>query len=119
MTKYLISTPQAGFTGISVGVNFTNGQAEVDSETQAAALRYFRAQGYGVEEAAAEAAGAEPSAPVPTFADDPAIAPAGNASEADWRAHCLAIGATEDQVKDLKRDQLKELAAKITKEQTA
>jgi len=117
MTKYRITTPQAGFTGVSVGVNFTDGQAEVDSETHASALRYFVAQGYGVEEAKAKPAKAEkPAEPVKTFADDPTIAPAGNASEKDWRAHALAIGATEDQVKDLGRDQLRELAAKVAKE---
>lgn len=48
--QYRISTPVPGFTGVSVGVNFTDGTAEVDSETQAPALAYFRAQGYGVEE---------------------------------------------------------------------
>jgi hypothetical protein len=49
MSKYLIRTPVLGFTGVSVGVNFTNGIAEVDSETQVPALAYFRAQGYGIE----------------------------------------------------------------------
>lgn len=124
MTKYRISTPQAGFTGVSVGVNFTDGHAEIDSATQASALRYFLAQGYGIEEVKAKPAKAEkPAEPVKTFADDPTVAPAGNASAEDWRKHALAIGATEDQVKDLGRDPLKELAAKIaadkTKEQTA
>jgi hypothetical protein len=125
MTKYRISTPQAGFTGVSVGVNFTDGHAEIDSEVHASALRYFLAQDYGIEEVKAKQAKASKPAdpPAKTFADDPAIAPAGNASAEDWRAHVLALGAAEDLVKDLGRDPLKDLAAKLAaakqKEQTA
>lgn len=49
MALFRITTPVAGFTGVSVGVNFTQGVAEVDSEAQGPALAYFRAQGYGVD----------------------------------------------------------------------
>ncbi|MEV4053033.1 hypothetical protein AB0J55_17760 [Amycolatopsis sp. NPDC049688] len=120
MTKFRISTPVAEFTGEVGGCAFAKGVYE--GEVGDGPLAYFRSQGYTVEEldeTPAEPEATEPPAPVLTFADDPTIAPAGNASEADWRAHCLAIGATQDQVKDLKRDQLKELAATITKESQA
>lgn len=48
--RYAISTPVLGYTGMSVGVNFTDGRAEIDGDTQASQLAYFLAQGYGVEE---------------------------------------------------------------------
>jgi hypothetical protein len=72
--RYRISTPLLGFTGVSAGVNFTNGVAEIEApelpelpegrdpdrqERQERdrigqddgfrQLRYFRTQGYGVE----------------------------------------------------------------------
>jgi hypothetical protein len=102
VTTFRISTPVPGFNGEVGGCHFAKGVYE--GPVGDGPLAYFRSQGYGVEE----------------LDDTPAeVAPAGNASEADWRAHCLAIGATEDQVKDLKRDQLKELAAQISKEPKA
>jgi hypothetical protein len=119
-TRYRISAPVRDFSGEVGGCSF--GKGVYEGEVQPGPLAYFRAQGYTVEElddAPAEPVDREPPAPETTFADDPKVPPAGNASEADWRAHCLAIGATDDQVKDLKRDQLKELAAKITKEPQA
>lgn len=76
--RYRVTTPVAGFTGISAGINFTNGVAEFDvPEGQpgdelrynARSLAYFRAQGYGVEElderapAAADPGPQEPPAP--------------------------------------------------------
>jgi len=112
VTKYRISTPVLDFTGEVGGCHFAKGVYK--GPVGDGPLAYFRSQGYIVEELdETPAEPEEPPAPELTFADDPKVAPAGNASEADWRAHCLAIGATEDQVKDLKRDQLKELAAKI------
>lgn len=118
MTTWKISAPVTDYTGEVAGCAFARGRYEGPAST--GALNYFRGAGYSVEEVTAEPEKpAEPPAPEPTFAEDPKVAPAGNASEADWRTHCLAIGATEDQVKDLKRDQLKELAAKIAKEQQA
>lgn len=73
--RYRISTPVQGFTGVSAGVNFTNGVAEIDApvlpelpegkvlgrkeraEREEIAQResvrklaYFRSQGYGIEE---------------------------------------------------------------------
>lgn len=118
MTKFRISTPVRDFTGEVGGCAFAKGVYE--GEVQPGPLAYFRAQGYSVVELDETPAEPEqPPAPELTFADDPKVPPAGNASEADWRFHCLAIGATDDQVKDLKRDQLKELAAKITKEPQA
>ncbi|WP_327430930.1 hypothetical protein [Streptomyces sp. NBC_01236] len=55
MARYRITAPIADFTGSSVGVNFTNGVAEIDvpiadqSAPMSRVLTYFRAQGYGVE----------------------------------------------------------------------
>ena len=40
-----VRTPVEGFTGISAGVNFTDGVGETDD---AAALAYFRTAGYEV-----------------------------------------------------------------------
>lgn len=120
MTKFRISAPVATFTGEVGGCAF--GKGVYEGEVGDGPLAYFRVQGYSVEElddAPPEPEEVEPPAPTLTFADDPKVAPAGNASADDWRAHALAIGATEDQVKGLGRDQLKELAAQITKEQQA
>lgn len=44
-----IKSPVEGYTGVVVGVQFTDGEAETDRES---ALAYFRRQGYGIEEAA-------------------------------------------------------------------
>lgn len=49
MARFKITTPVANYTGDRAGVHFVKGVAEVDSETQLAALRYFRSAGYGVE----------------------------------------------------------------------
>ena len=38
--------------------------------------------------------------------------PSGNASTADWRAYALTQGATEDEVADLSRNELRELYGK-------
>jgi len=53
--RYRITTPVVGFTGVSVGVNFTNGVSEIDVPDDRQhplhrAAAYFVAQGYGVEE---------------------------------------------------------------------
>jgi hypothetical protein len=69
MAKYRVTTPVVGFTGVSAGVNFTNGVAELDvpedrPEDQlrynARALAYFRSQGYGIEEIEPEPAEEKP-----------------------------------------------------------
>jgi hypothetical protein len=111
MTVYKVSTPVPDHTGPVGGVDFVKGSALVDDVTHAAELGYFRGAGYVVDEYVPPAP--EPPAEVGDDDDDPTTPPPGNASEDAWRAHCLAIGATEDQVAGLKRDQLKELAATI------
>ncbi|MFB9687700.1 hypothetical protein [Amycolatopsis plumensis] len=115
-TTWKISSPVTDYTGEVAGCAFARGRYEGPAST--GALNYFRGAGYRVEKVEAEPAEAPAPAETPakTFADDPKIAPAGNASEKDWRRHALAIGATEDQVKDLGRDQLRELAAKVAKD---
>ncbi len=44
-----IKSPVAGYTGVVVGVQFTDGVGEADSP---AALAYFRRHGYSIEESA-------------------------------------------------------------------
>lgn len=117
MTTWKITALVEDYTGEVAGCAFARGRYE--GPASPGALNYFRSAGYGVEqvdETPAEPKEVEPPAPVLTFADDPKVAPAGNASADDWRKHALAIGATEDQVKDLGRDQLRELAAKVAKQ---
>lgn len=54
MATHRITTPAPGHTGQIGNVMFKDGVAEIDAEQHAAELRYFQAQGYGVEELAAE-----------------------------------------------------------------
>lgn len=55
MSRFRITAPVNDFTGVSVGVNFTKGVAELEApeedqqDPMTRALAYFRAQGYGVE----------------------------------------------------------------------
>ncbi|MBT2449475.1 hypothetical protein J7F03_20760 [Streptomyces sp. ISL-43] len=53
--QYRITAPVIDFTGVSAGVNFTGGTADIDvpddvQHPYARALAYFRSQGYGVDE---------------------------------------------------------------------
>jgi hypothetical protein len=48
--RYHVTTPVPDYTGVVGGVHFANGAADVDEDTNASELAYFRAQGYGVEE---------------------------------------------------------------------
>ena len=59
-----IKSPVAGYTGVVVGVQFTNGEAETDRDS---ALAYFRRQGYTVEET--ESTTAAKSSSEPSAAD--------------------------------------------------
>lgn len=117
MTDYKVKTPVPDHTGQVGNVNFVKGEATVDGDKFGAEVAYFRAQGYVVEDLTTPA-----DAPA-EVGDDDGIAvtpPPGNASADAWREHVLALGATEDQAKDVTRDQLKELAAKLTEgQQTA
>ncbi len=45
-----VFTPVRAYTGISAGIQFVDGEAEVDPVEQAAALAYFREAGYGIGE---------------------------------------------------------------------
>jgi hypothetical protein len=95
---FRVTTPQPGFTGESVGVQFVNGVGECPDGP---ALRYFRSQGYGVEsvEDAAEPGEVEPQD----------SRPARNASTEAWRAYAVEHGLTADEATELTRDQLVEL----------
>ncbi|MDT0306123.1 hypothetical protein RM780_03990 [Streptomyces sp. DSM 44917] len=46
--RFEITAPAVGFNGEVAGVNFSRGRATADSETDAAALSYFRRKGYTV-----------------------------------------------------------------------
>lgn len=49
MAKFNVSAPEAGYSGKTGRVQFSDGRAVIDDETHAAELAYCRAQGYGVE----------------------------------------------------------------------
>lgn len=49
MRRYRITTPEPGWTGTVGAVAFANGVADCEADSDAAALAYFHAQGYGVE----------------------------------------------------------------------
>lgn len=92
---FRVTTPQPGYTGVSVGVQFIDGVGECPDGP---ALRYFRSQGYGVEPAEPAV---EPAEPQP---------PARNASTEVWRAYAVEHGGlTADAAAELSRDQLVEL----------
>lgn len=76
--QYRITAPVVDFTGVSAGVNFTHGVAELDVPDDrpgdelrynARALAYFRAQGYGVEEIEPEQPTTRTRKPTPKGAD--------------------------------------------------
>lgn len=48
MKRYKITTPEPGHTEIIGTIAFMQGVAECDADPDAAALKYFRAQGYGL-----------------------------------------------------------------------
>lgn len=127
MAKYRIAAPLLGFTGVSAGVNFTNGVAEIDApvlpplpagaeldrearrDREALAqdenlrrVAYFRAQGYGVEEIDVD----EP--PAAEEENDEPKPPARSASKADWVAYAVTQGVDADEADKLTRDQLAE-----------
>jgi hypothetical protein len=108
MAKYRITAPVVDFTGVSVGVNFTKGVAEIDvpeddrQHPMSRALAYFRAQGYGVEELDTVEDVPEP------VEDEPKPPPARSASKADWVAYATSQGMDADEADKLTRDQLAE-----------
>ncbi len=44
-----VYAPNAGYTGISAGIQFANGVAELDPEAHPGAMNYFREAGYGID----------------------------------------------------------------------
>jgi hypothetical protein len=107
MTKFRITTPLAGFTGVSAGVNFTNGVAEIDApgdaqHEDARRVAYFTAAGYGVEEIADEPSEEDVVEEPPTVTP-----PAKSASKADWLVYAVDHrGADPVEADKLTRDQL-------------
>jgi hypothetical protein len=54
MAAFIVRTPVAGATDTVGAVHFSDGVAQVDDETHAAELRYFRQAGYVVDPVEAE-----------------------------------------------------------------
>lgn len=61
MATTKVYAPNAGYTGRVGDVAFADGLAEVDADTQGAALAYFRGRGYGIGEPAAPGPEATPA----------------------------------------------------------
>jgi hypothetical protein len=133
MARWRITTPTPGFTGISAGVNFTDGVAEIEGpeplervpegvtltrEQRAERdeigqdpayrrLAYFRSAGYGVEQLDTDRDEAEPDAPE----DD--RKPTRSSSKADWLKYVTSEAAgdkrlDEDDAQAKTRDDLAE-----------
>lgn len=117
MARYRIETPTQGITTDLGNVHFHQGVAEV--EVVPHWLRsYCEQNGYPITDT-------QPSVDedladgVPDDDNNPVTPPPGNASAAAWLEHVLAIGKDRidpNQVKDMGRDQLKELAVKLAQE---
>lgn len=91
--KYTVTAPVKDFTGDVAGVHLVKGN--YTGELTPWALAYFRGAGYGVEALAEHPVPVEP--------------PAGNASQEEWAAYAVAHrGADPDQVRAMKRDDLRE-----------
>ena len=86
------------FVPCVIEIPFSNGVATVDGDTHAAALRYFRQAGYGVEELADE--------PAARAADDTDKLPAKSASKVEWKAYAIAHGVDEAEAEKTSRDDL-------------
>lgn len=98
-----VTTPVVGFSGISAGVNFTDGVAHVDPVSQSAALRYFRGAGYGIQEISADEPDDEPDG---SQGDGP---PRKSGSTEAWRTYFVEHrGMPEAEAAELSRDQLVE-----------
>lgn len=113
--RYRLETPTKGVTTDIGPVHFHLGVVEVDDTAPnvLAVLNYCRNNGYGVHEL-------DVPAEVEVGDDDnnPVTRPPVNAKVEVWRAHVLAIGATEDQVAGLTKDELKELADQLAKKES-
>lgn len=84
--RYLVMTPEAGYTGKVAGVAFADGRAAVDSEQHRQALAYFRRKGYRVEEAQPE--------PEPEQAEELKVPGRGD-SKATWVRYVTSDAAGE------------------------
>lgn len=104
---YRITAPVAGYTGTVAGVTLANGTGETNNES---AVSYFRRHGYTVEEVAQEApAETHDAGGQVDGGGDPAPSPAlppRSASKADWKAHAIASGMSEEDAETATRDQL-------------
>jgi hypothetical protein len=114
MSRYLIQTPNRKYTGDLGSVHFHLGQALVD-KVEHWLDRYCAEQGYSITDTQPPAE-QDQADDVPDDDGNDLSPPPGNASADAFRRHVLAIGkdrVTADQVKDLNRDQLRELAAQL------
>lgn len=107
---YRVTTPHPGYTGLSVGVQFVDGVGLTADDN---ALRYFRAQGYGVEPVDATPPALEAAtAPAGPEVPDPPVAgeqPRKSASTEMWRTWAVEYGGMPAaEAAELTRDQLVE-----------
>lgn len=112
MANFRIETPVKGASTDLGEIHFHNGVAEVD-DIPYGVRQYCEHNGYAITDLRPSSVD-EPVAEVDDD-NDPTTAPRGNASAEVWREHVLAIGGTEQQVADLNRDQLRELATQLSK----
>jgi hypothetical protein len=97
-----VHSPREGYDGVSVGVRFRDGVAEVNPAEHPAALAYFERAGYRIEhgDPAAEVEQGQPEAPE---------RPADRGPKAEWVRYVVALGELdEDEAEKLTRDQLVE-----------
>jgi hypothetical protein len=118
--RYRICAPEKDYTGKIGTVGFVDGVAYADADEDAPALRYFRSQGYTVEEYEGDPAhSGELAAEAEKLrAHNEALLafarPAKSASAEQWRAYAVLAGMPEDEAAALSRD---DLAARYTKEE--
>lgn len=110
-----VTTPVRGFTGIVVGVQFTDGAGDTDNPT---ALAYFRRHGYTVsgEEHTPDSDDSDTTEEAETGDEEteeetPVVKPAGNASKQAWYEYALATGVSEDDLEGLDRNEIRDLVA--------
>lgn len=103
MGNFLVTAPEAGYTGKVAGVAFGDGRATVDGEQHRAAMSYFRRKGYRIEalhnegqDATGDDGKSNPADPEPA---DPKV-PARSASKADWVKHVTSDAAGDQRLSD-------------------
>jgi hypothetical protein len=103
-----ITTPEPGHNGDVGAVTFRGGVAEIDAEVHAAELRYFRHNGYGVQELG-ERVDKPPVGAPPPNGPEPLPRPPASASKETWVAYVIQETNTPDADLDALRADLEKL----------